>query len=342
MLVGFFRNFLVSIFILFRKSYNDQEIVRYWEWKKWIRVCLDITSVAFIAAFCFFTYYILDFYWHVITFVPSGDYVPDFTEPLVVQTLILIFLIFLLSVHLSNSRIIRQFLSEKQRLELVAQSNDPQTILRLNDEIQTLSAAKAAVEAKNQREVGDLRNQIDSVTKEVETLSHEKQHLTERLGANEADKTRALSSVEELNKLLERRSHEIEHLRAKSMQDALQAAAPNIITEELKQRLVKLRKSAPKDASVPSEASQYLSWIITTAHEVFPDELARFRDLSYVSEEAKRIAQYDSILSLYSDKIAKLRARDMNEEDREEAIFAMKRLRDKEIELLENAEVKGG
>ena len=82
--------------------------------------------------------------------------------------------------------------------------------------------------------------------------------------------------------------------------------------------------------------------IINTAHEVFPDELYRFRDLSYVSEEAKRIAQYDSILSLYSEKIAKLRARDMNEEDREEAIYAMKRLRDKEIELLENAEVKGG
>lgn len=69
------------------------------------------------------------------------------------------------------------------------------------------------------------------------------------------------------------------------------------------------------------------------------DEL---KALSYLSEERKRIAQYDSILRLYNERIAKLRAQEMDEEDKEEAIQAMKRLRDREIELLASAEVDNG
>lgn len=70
------------------------------------------------------------------------------------------------------------------------------------------------------------------------------------------------------------------------------------------------------------------------------DLLNSFEDmkaLSYVSEEAIRIAQYDVIIRLYNERISALRDKEMNEEDQEEAILAMKRLRDREIDALEQA-----
>ena len=68
----------------------------------------------------------------------------------------------------------------------------------------------------------------------------------------------------------------------------------------------------------------------------------RDRSLAHTSEEHKRVAQYETILQLYNQKIAKLRAQELDEEDKEEAIQAMKRLRDREIELLAGAEIVDG
>lgn len=68
-----------------------------------------------------------------------------------------------------------------------------------------------------------------------------------------------------------------------------------------------------------------------------PNRLDELKEIAHVSEEAKRISQYDTIIRLYNDKIAGLRNQDMDEEDREEAILAMKRLRDREIDALEQA-----
>ena len=58
---------------------------------------------------------------------------------------------------------------------------------------------------------------------------------------------------------------------------------------------------------------------------------------SMVSEEEKRINQYDAIIQLYNSKIAKIRTQDMDEEDRDDAIAHWKRLRDTEIEELTRA-----
>lgn len=59
--------------------------------------------------------------------------------------------------------------------------------------------------------------------------------------------------------------------------------------------------------------------------------------LSYASEEATRIAQYDIIIRLYNDKIAKARAEAIDEEDKEDTIQALRQFRDVEIEELSRA-----
>lgn len=82
--------------------------------------------------------------------------------------------------------------------------------------------------------------------------------------------------------------------------------------------------------------------IVDAAIDCFPTMKDEVQALAHASEEHKRVAQYETILQLYNQKIAKLRAQDMDEEDKEEAIQAMKRLRDREIELLASAEVVNG
>lgn len=71
--------------------------------------------------------------------------------------------------------------------------------------------------------------------------------------------------------------------------------------------------------------------------EKFPSHLGKLRSIAYASEEEKRVGQYESIINLYNQKISNIRGQDIDEEDREEAIIAMKRLRDREIELLEQS-----
>ncbi|MGB1234674.1 MAG: hypothetical protein ACPG5U_02950 [Planktomarina sp.] len=68
-----------------------------------------------------------------------------------------------------------------------------------------------------------------------------------------------------------------------------------------------------------------------------PDLKDKIKALAHISVEEKRISQYESIINLYNKKIANIRAQDMDEEDQEEAIIAMKRLRDREIDTLEQS-----
>lgn len=68
-----------------------------------------------------------------------------------------------------------------------------------------------------------------------------------------------------------------------------------------------------------------------------PDSFGDAKSLSFVSAEEQRINQYDAIVRLYSQKIQKLRSSDMDEEEQQDAIDAMRRLRDREIAELEGA-----
>lgn len=77
--------------------------------------------------------------------------------------------------------------------------------------------------------------------------------------------------------------------------------------------------------------------LIESALGAFPDLKDEVQALAYASEEHKRINQYDTIMQLYNEKIAKVRAQDMDEEDRDDAIAHWKRLRDTEVEELTRA-----
>ncbi len=67
------------------------------------------------------------------------------------------------------------------------------------------------------------------------------------------------------------------------------------------------------------------------------DSFSEAKSLSFVSAEEQRINQYDAIVRLYSRKIQKLRSSDMDEEEQQDAIDAMRRLRDREIAELEGS-----
>lgn len=77
--------------------------------------------------------------------------------------------------------------------------------------------------------------------------------------------------------------------------------------------------------------------LVESALGAFPDLKDEVQALAYASEEHKRINQYETIMQLYNEKIAKVRAQEMDEEDRDDAIAHWKRLRDTEVEELTRA-----
>mgnify|MGYP003378515309 CR=1 FL=1 len=147
---------------------------------------------------------------------------------------------------------------------------------------------------------------------------------------------------------------------------ALQRAEQNAVSErrELQEQFERERESLTRAAKQHSltelseaDTSSYLTKLllegkfrdrdaarrmVDAAIACFPTIKDEAQSLAHTSEEHKRVAQYETILQLYNQKIAKLRAQELDEEDKEEAIQAMKRLRDREIELLAGAEIVDG
>lgn len=82
---------------------------------------------------------------------------------------------------------------------------------------------------------------------------------------------------------------------------------------------------------------QYLSGLLLTMKQNLGKDFERIAWPSIVPEEVKRIKQYSAILGSYNEQIAALREQDLDDDDKEESIFALKRLRDTEIEELSRA-----
>jgi hypothetical protein len=86
-----------------------------------------------------------------------------------------------------------------------------------------------------------------------------------------------------------------------------------------------------------ADGMSLLAKLMRDIRETAPDSFGDAKSLSFVSAEEQRINQYDAIVRLYSQKIQKLRSSDMDEEEQQDAIDAMRRLRDREIAELEGA-----
>lgn len=115
---------------------------------------------------------------------------------------------------------------------------------------------------------------------------------------------------------------------------AMATASDEALRTEVGARFSKLRGSGEgKD-----KALRFAEGLLSAFEAEFPDQLDELKSIAHVSAEQKRISQYDAILRLYNEKLQALRTQeDLDEEDREEAIIAMKRLRDREIEHLEQS-----
>lgn len=131
-----------------------------------------------------------------------------------------------------------------------------------------------------------------------------------------------------------------EHATEHFNHDKLANLPDSVILSELALRLEGKTTEGQTDSK--ANAVDFLIGIIERLREIDPESFLKIRSLAHVSEDHKRVNQYETIIALYNEKIAKLRAQDMDEEDKEESIQAMKRLLEREIELLTNAEVING
>lgn len=124
---------------------------------------------------------------------------------------------------------------------------------------------------------------------------------------------------------------------AKRLADVSTEFAKNCTLEEafssVKQTLARQGKSETLDA----DSLSVLAELMREIREKSPDGFSDAKSLSFISAEEQRINQYDAIVRLYSRKIQKLRSSELDEEEQQDAIDAMRRLRDREIAELEGA-----
>jgi len=78
-------------------------------------------------------------------------------------------------------------------------------------------------------------------------------------------------------------------------------------------------------------SDDYYVAAMTKLLDFMPHLVGRIRSLTYASPDMKRIDRYDEVLSKYNEKIKKYRESDMGDDEKEDAIDAMKNLRNQEI-----------
>lgn len=228
----------------------------------------------------------------------------------------------------------------------------------------TLQSDFEALRARN----AELESQLDGfegVSKE-ETLKLEEKiaELSERVEASEAALSKAQGETESLRKQLataqgstsdveralaeaQRSQSDIEKQlqQEKAARGAVETRLKNLASEfgqnctvqEAFKALDETVKRKGGLEKLDADGMSLLAKLMRDIRETAPDSFGDAKSLSFVSAEEQRINQYDAIVRLYSQKIQKLRSSDMDEEEQQDAIDAMRRLRDREIAELEGA-----
>lgn len=197
--------------------------------------------------------------------------------------------------------------------------------LKLEEKVEELKRQTKASEAalsQSQREVESLHKQLavsQDSTSDVEKALAEAQRSQGNIEKQLQQEKAARSAVET----------RLKNLASEFGQNCTVHEAFKALDETVK-RKGGLEKLDPDGMSL-------LAKLMRDIRETAPDSFGDAKSLSFVSAEEQRINQYDAIVRLYSQKIQKLRSSDMDEEEQQDAIDAMRRLRDREIAELEGS-----
>ena len=197
------------------------------------------------------------------------------------------------------------------------------------------------------RSFSDFCENYQKTVKEAAYRGHDLEFKDAKLGELTEQVEASNRNVRELTVTLKKTQDEVAHWRSISESrratftlGELENLGDEVIIDEIARRFA--LNQPHESQSAKSDVMELVLEIIDRFRQVHPDRFVQLKALAYVSEDRKRIEQYETILNEYNIKIARLRAQNMDDEDKEEAIQAMKRLRDREIELLANAEVANG
>lgn len=202
--------------------------------------------------------------------------------------------------------LVRQFIQFPTDSDYKELSDDRKIVALVQMAIEKIEEIEASADQRVQEERGDhsrYTDRISEMSAEIHELEKSKGELQGKLMTAQRAGYRELSSTDD---------------------NAGRFAAVELLFADITQ----------SDQEV---SRKHISSLVETILQSFPDFETEIKPFAYVTEEQKRIAQYEAIISLYNEKISSLREKTMDEEDREEAIIAMKRLRDREIDTLEQA-----
>lgn len=225
--------------------------------------------------------------------------------------------------------------------------SEAEALRNRNSELEAQMAGFEGVSKEENRKLEDHAEKLKDQAKAADALLSETQ---EQLAKTKEQLAATLDAKSELDRSLSE-SHKSEDEVAQKLEEeqsvrkGIEARLNNLASEfgqnctpsegfKALDEMVKRNGGLEKlDADGMSQLAKLMRDIRTTA----PDSFGDAKSLSFVSAEEQRINQYDAIVRLYSQKIQKLRSSDMDEEEQQDAIDAMRRLRDREIAELEGA-----
>lgn len=227
----------------------------------------------------------------------------------------------------------------------------------IDAELRTLQARNAELEAsmsgftgQTEERDADWQNQLRAKAEALRQKEAELEDANQRVAALEVELKDTKEVLDEMGRdfVAGQAAQKANRTAYEKLQGELNAVTKrlaNVSTEfaknctldeafsSVKQSLERLGSSDTLD----SESLTILSELMREVRAKAPDGFSDAKSLSFVSAEEQRINQYDAIVRLYSRKIQKLRSSELDEEEQQDAIDAMRRLRDREIAELEGS-----
>lgn len=213
----------------------------------------------------------------------------------------------------------------------------------LEDQLNGFEGVSKEETLKLEEKIGELNGQVEASDAALSEAHGEADSLRQQLASAQgstSDVERALAESQQsqgdMEKQLEQEKASRGVVEARLENLASEFGQNCTVQEAFKALDVMVNRQGgleKLDAGGMSLLAKLMRDIRVTAPDSFDDA----KSLSFVSAEEQRINQYDAIVRLYSQKIQKLRASDMDEEEQQDAIDAMRRLRDREIAELEGA-----
>lgn len=196
---------------------------------------------------------------------------------------------------------------------------------------------------KLEEKIAELSGKVEASEAALDKAQGEAESLRKQLAAAQgstSDVERALAEAQQGQSDIEKQLQQEKAARGAvetRLKNLASEFGQNCTVQEAFKALDETVKRKGGLEKLDADGMSLLAKLMRDIRETAPDSFGDAKSLSFVSAEEQRINQYDAIVRLYSQKIQKLRSSDMDEEEQQDAIDAMRRLRDREIAELEGA-----